>query len=250
MERRRQMALAECYLELELYQDALKLLESWPPGGGVSWTRHRALSYLGRPDEAREAIESLEGKTAEDRILRSVLRVSQAREGGDFEAARKALQSALGEIERGSPDWARLKRSEIALQIEAGDMAALESAAGDLAGGFDGHVAGVAFWGRALGRLLAGKREEAVAAAREFLTRTDPEFTPLRMERLMMLHLTGELKDEALEAEARATPRSWQNDILFYLALVRGDRSVAERALQATPGHNFPYHAIRRFLGK
>jgi len=40
------------------------------------------------------------------------------------------------------------------------------------------------------------------------------------------------------------------NELLWYLALVTGDRARAERAAAATPGHNFPYHAIQRLLKK
>ncbi len=245
----RRMALAECCLELELYEDALKTLEGWPPHRGVLWIRHRALSFLGRADEARKAIEALEGQTPEDRLTRAILGASLSREEGDFAAAGKALEAALGQVDRGSPDWARLKRSEIALRIEGGETEALAALTDELAGSSEGHAAGVALWGRAIGRLLAGKRDEAAAAAREFLSRTDPEFTPLRMERLMMLHLAGQLKEEALEEEVRALSRTWQNDLLYYMALSRGgDRALAERALRATPGRNFPYHAIRRLL--
>jgi tetratricopeptide (TPR) repeat protein len=249
LERARQMTLAECNLELELYPDALKILQEWPPVPGAVWVRHRALSYQGRVDEARKAIESLEGKTLEERLLRATLEASLAREEGDFAAAGKALESAAGAVERGTSEWAKIKRSEIALRIESGDVAALAAVAEELSGASGGHVKGVAFWGRAMARLLAGRREEAAAAAREFLSQTDPEYTPLRMERLMMLHLAGEIKDEAFEAEVRSTPRSWQNDLLYYRALAKGDRPTAERALQATPGRNFPYYAIRRLLG-
>jgi tetratricopeptide (TPR) repeat protein len=249
LEKRRQLALAESYLDLELYEDALKTVESWPAIGRAVWVRHRALSYLGRPEEARKVVGEMEGEDEGARLLQSTLRASLAREGGDFEAARGLLEEALRQVEPGGASWARLKRSEIALSIEAGDRARLEAVAGELSKHAGEYVTGVAPWGRAMGRLLAGEREGAAAAAREFLERTDPEFTPLRMERLMMLRMVGELKDEALEAEIRELPRAWQNDLLYYLALARGDRSLAERALEATPGHNFPYHAIRRLLG-
>ncbi len=245
----RQMALAECYLELELYEEALRLVEGCPSSGGVVRTRHRALCYLGRPEEARRAVEGFEGNSPEDRLLRSVLLASQAREEGDFDAAGKMLESASAWVETGSSDWAKLKRSEIALRIESGEVEGLEAVAGELARGPDAHVAGVALWGRVIGMLMGDRREEAGRAARDFLSRVDPEFTPLRLERLMMLHLVGEVGDEALEDELRSLPRSWQNDLLYYLALARGgDRGTAERALKATPGRNFPYHAIRRLV--
>jgi hypothetical protein len=37
----------------------------------------------------------------------------------------------------------------------------------------------------------------------EFLAKTDKEYSPLRLERMMMRHLVGELKDADLEAEAK-----------------------------------------------
>lgn len=250
LERARQLVFAECDLELELYPEALKVVQEWPPLPGVARLRHRALSYLGRPDEARKAVEALEGKTAEERHVRAMMEVSLLREEGDFAAAGKALESAAREAQKGSSEWARIKRSEIALRIESGEDAALMAVVDELSGVPGAHVKGVAQWGRAIALLQAGKKEEAGAAALEFLSRTDPEYTPLRMERVMMLHLAGKVKDEIFEAEVRVVPRGWQNDMLYYLALARGDRSVAERALQATPGRNFPYHAIRRLLAR
>ncbi len=248
LEQQRQLILAECYLELELYEDALKAVEGWPAAGRAVWVRHRALSYLGRPEEARKVVADMQEEDPGARQFKATLQASLAREEGDFDAARRSLEEALRPLEPGGADWARLRRSEIALCIETGDGARLEAVSDELSKHAEGHVAGVALWGRAMARLLAGDREGAAAAAREFLERTDREFTPLRMERLMMLHLAGELKDEILEAEIRELPRSWQNDLLYYLSLARGDRSLAERALQATSGHNFPYHAIRRLL--
>jgi len=245
----RRLALAECCLELERYEESLKILEGAPAGGGVSWIRHRALSFLDRLEEARREVESLPEDNPEHRLLRAILETSLARERGDFEAAGRSLEAALGQAPGGTSDWARLKRSEIALRIEAGEVEALEKTAQELAGSPEGHAAGVALWGQALARLLAGRREEARESAGTFLARTDPEFTPLRMERLMMLHLAGRIGDDALEAEIEALSRTWQNDLLYYLALSRGgDRDLAERALRATPGRNFPYHAIRRLL--
>lgn len=246
LEAGRRLALAECCLELERYEEALRILEGAPSGGGVSWIRHRALSYLDRADEARREVEALPESQS---LMRAILEISLARESGDFESAGRSLQAALSRVGDGTSDWARLKRSEIALRIEAGDTVALDRVTDELVGVSEAHVAGVALWGRAIARLLVGKKEEAVAAAGEFLAGVNPEFTPLRMERLMMLHLAGRIADEALEAEIPSLSRTWQNDLLYYLALVRGgDRRLAERALQATPGRNFPYHAIRRLL--
>ena len=64
----------------------------------------------------------------------------------------------------------------------------------------------------------------------------------------MMRHLAGELKTADLETEAALLSRFHANDLLWYLALESGDRARAERALAATPGHNYPYHSIRRLL--
>ena len=72
----------------------------------------------------------------------------------------------------------------------------------------------------------------------------------MRLERMMMRHLIGELKDADLDAEVRRLSRFHANDVLWYLALATGDRAWAEKAAAATPGHNYPYHAIQRLLKK
>jgi hypothetical protein len=67
---------------------------------------------------------------------------------------------------------------------------------------------------------------------------------------MMMRHLVGELKDADLDAEAKRLSRFHANDLLYYLALATGDPARAEAALAATPGHNYPYYALRRLTKK
>ena len=97
---------------------------------------------------------------------------------------------------------------------------------------------------------MAGKREEAVADAKEFLGRVDRELGALRHEILMMEHLMGSRKESDFEIEVKALTRPRVNDLYFYLAISTGKPEWAKKALEATPGHNFPYHAIRRLLQK
>lgn len=200
--------LAEVYLDLERYDDALKILSE-----DAIWGRHRALVYLGRGDEARKL-------TSDPYIL-----AGQLREEGDFAGAAKLLATTSGD---------RTKRAEMSLAVESGDLAKLD---------------GDAYF-RAIGHLLGGRRDQAVASGWEFLAKTDKEFSPLRLERMMMRHLVGELKDADLEAEAKLLSRFHANDLLWYLALATGDRAWAEKAAASTPGRNYPYHAIQRILKK
>jgi tetratricopeptide (TPR) repeat protein len=204
--------LAEVYLDLERYDDALKILSA-----DAVWGRHRALSYMGKGDEAKKLIGDRE----------PFILASQLREEGDFAGAAKILESQTGP---------RLKNARMSLAVESGDLATLD-ASDD------------AFF-RAIGALLAGQKDKAKAAAWEFLAKTDKEFAPLRLERMMMRHLIGELKDADLEAEVRRLSRFHANDVLWYLALASGDRAWAEKAAASTPGHNYPYHAIQRLLKK
>jgi thioredoxin-like negative regulator of GroEL len=235
--------LAEVYLDLERYDDALKLLPE-PSSSGALWGRHRALLYLGRADEARKL---LEGRP--DAEVAS-LRASQLREEGDFDGARKILDAYAATLPPGSADGPRVQRSFLSLAVEAGDLAALDAVAAALAADKDPQVQGEAAFARALGHLLAGRREPAKSAAWEFLAKTDKDFSPNRLERMMMRHLAGELKTADLEAEAKLLSRFHANDLLWYLALESGDRARAEQALAATPGHNYPYHSILRLLKK
>jgi thioredoxin-like negative regulator of GroEL len=217
--------LAETYLDLERYDDALKLLPE-PSDAGALWARHRILVYQGKGEEAKKLLEGRDPQEA------AALLAGQLREEGDFAGGAKALESVTG---------TRGLKARLSLAVEAGDLAALEAVAPQL-------PPEDAAFARAIGHLLAGRREAAQAAAWEFLAKTDKEFSPLRLERMMMRRLAGELKDADLEAEAKLVSRFHANDLFWFLALVTGDRAWAERALASTPGHNYPYHAIQRIL--
>lgn len=218
LNRGRRSDLAEVYLDLERYDDALKLLPD-ADDAGTLWARHRALVYLGKGDEARALVETRD----------PMLLAGQLREAGDFAGAAKILAEHPGP---------RAKKSELILAIESGDLAKVDALAED-----------DAFF-RAIAHLLGGRRDKAVSSAWEYLAKTDKEFAPLRLERMMMRHLVGELKDADLEAEVKLLSRFHANDVLWYLALATGDRAWAEKAAAATPGHNYPYHAIQRLLKK
>jgi tetratricopeptide (TPR) repeat protein len=207
------LARAETYLDLERYDDALKIL----PEDAV-WGRHRALVYLGKGEEAR--------KIADPYML-----AGQLREEGDFAGAAKIL---------GGIAETRARKAELILAIESGELARADV---DLPTD-DGPFL------RATVHLLAGRRDAAKSSAWEFLAKTDKEYSPLRLERMQMRHLIGELKDADLEAEAKLLSRFQANDVLWYLALATGDRAWAEKAAAATPGHNYPYHSIQRLLKK
>jgi tetratricopeptide (TPR) repeat protein len=235
--------LAELYLDLERYDDALKLLGDATDRGAL-WSRHRALVYSGKPEAA---LQLLEGRD-EDEV--ASLRASQRREAGDFAGAQKIIDTQSAKVPPGSPLWFQLRRSERQLAIESGDLARLEAVAAAFDGDKDRQTQAEGAYARAIGHLLAGRRDAAKAAAWEFLAKYGKESSTLRLERLMMSHLVGELKDADLEAEARLLSRFHANDLLWYLALVSGDRGRAEAALAATPGHNYPYHAIQRLLKK
>lgn len=201
--------LAEVYLDLERYEEALKIL----PEDAI-WGRHRALVYLGRGDEAR-------------RIGDPFMLAGQLREEGDFAGAARLLAAETGP---------RARKAEVILGIESGNLPEVDLATDD--GPFL----------RAIVHLVAGRRDAAKTAAWEFLAKTDKEFAPLRLERMMMRHLVGELKDADLEEEAKLLSRFHANDVYWYLALATGDRAWAEKAAASTPGHNYPYHAIQRLL--
>jgi tetratricopeptide (TPR) repeat protein len=211
LNRGRRDDLAEVYLDLERYEDALKILSE-----EALWGRHRALVYLGRGEEAKKLIGDRD----------PFMLAGQLREEGDFAGAARVLATTSGD---------RRKRAEMSLAVESGDLSKLDD--------------DDPFF-KAIGALLAGQKDKAKAAAWEFLAKTDKEFAPLRLERMMMRHLVGELKDADLEAEVRPLSRFHANDVLFYLALATGDRAWAEKAAASTPGHNYPYHAIQRLLKK
>ena len=233
--------LADVYLDLERYDDTLKLLND-PEDPGALWARHRALVYLGKGDEAKKLL----GLRDEKEI--ATLRAGQLREEGDFAGARAALD--VLKPEPGSPAWHRTRRAELLLAVESGDLAKLEAVAVELAADKDVQIQGEAIFARTLGALIAGQKDKAKTSAWEFLAKTDKEFSPLRLERMQMRHLVGELKDADLEAEVKLLSRFHANDVLWYLALATGDRAWAEKAAASTPGHNYPYHSIQRLLKK
>jgi tetratricopeptide (TPR) repeat protein len=235
--------LAEVYLDLERYEDALKVLPEASDRGSL-WARHRALAYMGKREEAAKL---LEGRDDDET---AALRAGQLREDGDFEGARKIIVAQEAKAEPHTPIWTQLRRSDRSLAIESGDLSRLEAIAADLAGEKEPQIQAEAAFTRALGALLLGRRESAKTAAWEFLAKCDKEFSPLRLELLMMRHLVGDLKDADLEAEAKLLSRFHANDLLWYLALASGDRARAQEALASTPGHNYPYHAIQRLLKK
>jgi tetratricopeptide (TPR) repeat protein len=236
--------LADVYIELERYADALKLLPENPTTPGALWSRHRALLYSGKPDEATRLLEGRDEDEAAN------LRISQLREAGDFEGARKILAAQIAKLSPGSAVGLQLRRSERQLAIESGDLARLEAVAASFDADPDRLTQAEGAWARAIAHLSAGRREAAKGAAWEFLEKYGRVLSTLRLERMMMRHLVGELKDADLEDEAKQLSRFQANDLLWYLALATGDRARAEAALAATPGHNYPYHAIRRLLPK
>lgn len=236
--------LADVYIDLERYDQALKLLAGVPERGTL-WSRHRALVYSGKVEEANRL---LEGKD-EDEV--ASLRAGQLREAGDFAGARKIIDAQAAKVPAGTPAGHGLRRSERALAVESGDLARIDAVAAAFDADQDRQVQAEGAFTRSLGHLLAGRREAARSAAWEFLAKADKESSSLRLERMMMRHLAGELKDADLEAEAKLLSRFHANDLLYYLALATGGaRDRAEAALAATPGQNYPYHAIRRLLKK
>ena len=235
------LELADVYLDLERYDDTLKLLAD-PDDPSTLWSRHRALVYLGKGDEAKKLLDRRDEKEI------ATLRAGQLREEGDFAGARAVLEKV--QPEPGSPAWHRMRRAELQLAIESGDQAKIDSVATELSADKDLQIQGEAIFARALAALLAGQKDKAKTSAWEFLAKTDKEFAPLRQERMMMRHLVGELKDADLEAEAKLLSRFHANDLLWYLALATGDRAWAEKAAASTPGHNYPYHSIQRLLKK
>lgn len=233
--------LAEVYLDLERYGDALKLLPD-AKDAGTLWARHRALVYLGKGAEAKKLFEGRDEREV------ATLLAGQLREEGDFPGARTLLESM--KPEPGSPAWHRVLRSRLSLAIESGDFATLDPVVGELAADRDAQIQGEGLFARALGHLLQGRADAAKATAWEFLAKTDKEFSPLRLERMMMRHLVGDLNVDALEDEIKLLSRFHANDLLWYLALATGTRTYAERAAESTPGHNYPYHSIQRLLKK
>ncbi len=240
----RRFTLTECYLDLERFEDALKLLAADPDAakGGRLWAKHRALFYAGKPEEA---LQLLEGR---DDLETASLRAMQLREQGDFDAARAALAAQAGKVQPGTPPWYRLKRAQLSLALEANRPGELEQAAGELADDAEPQAQGEGLYGKALAQLLAGREEAARTAAWRFLAKCPKDYSPLRLERLAMRHLAGELKEADLEAEAKRLSRFHANDLYAYLALATKSRAWAEKAAASTPGRNYPYHLIQRLL--
>jgi hypothetical protein len=101
-----------------------------------------------------------------------------------------------------------------------------------------------------IGHLEAGSRDDAAVAAKEALERMDRRYGLLRHKLWMFQHFLGQRKDEELAEEAKRVHRFYANEIYYYLALSTEKKAWAEKALESTVGHDFPYHAIRRRLGK
>src|SRR5439155_1610265 len=101
-----------------------------------------------------------------------------------------------------SLDFLRIRQAKIQIHLESGDLARVETEAADLSRCGSDMTAGSARYYLVLGRLMAGKRDEAVAAANEFLGTMDILLGPLRSESLIMQHLAGTRKIEDLVGEA------------------------------------------------
>lgn len=253
LEAARPVLLAEVLLDLERYPEALKLLEDRPPDPAVLYNRHRALVQMGRPDEARRVFEVAQPGSPVTNTLaiyRAQALAGQEREAGRFDDSLRFLDEARARMDPASVDALRLRRSALNVLLESGDLARLEAETAELVKVTDPRVSGEAIWYRAIARLIAGKRELAVADAREFLGKVDRRLGRLRHEILMMEHLTGARTAADLETEAKALTRFRVNDLYFYLAVATGKPEWAAKALEATPGHNFPYHSIQRLLKK
>lgn len=248
LELSRKRTLAEAYLEVGRYEDSLRLLDLLEPDLIALQARFRALSYLGKTEEALGLLASLPADDPQARVTGAILRASQEREGGAFDAAENILKKALAGEPDDSPARLRLRRSLLALYVEAGKTDLLIQEAERLASEARASYVTQAMWYRAMGLLLAGRQAEAKAAAKAFLERVPSEYAPFRQERLMMSHLAGEASVDGVAEEAAATSRVRANDLYFYLAAATGERKWAQQALESTPKHNFPYHAIQRFL--
>lgn len=237
MEQRRRLALAECLMDLERYDEALKLLGE----DSSVWGRHRALRYGGKEKEAEALLTKLAPREA------LPFRVTRLREEGDFDGARAAIEA--WRKEHPEDRW-KAARADFSVAVEAGDIPRAVAAAEELAGAPDVQLRGEGLAYRVPALLLAGRRDEALAAAADFLDKTDPELSAIRLERLQMLHLTGKASTSDVEAEAKRVSRVRANDLYWFLAAASGDRAWAEKGLGASPGRNFPYHSLKRLAGK
>ena len=247
--------LAWCYIALEQFKDALELLRDQPNHSSVLRIRDKALRYLGRGEEADRLLEELEGTAQDDLRLKAgitYIRSGVFREEGDFARAFKAFKKIREELS-GEPGGSLfMDRAELALLLEADEGERLEKAATDLASKSrsKGKWHGDALWYRTVVQLQAGRREDALATAKEFFESVDLDFSPLRLEILMMRQLIGEVEVADVEKEAKQVSRFRSNVLYYFLALSTGDRTWAERAKEATYGRNFPYHSIQRLLKK
>lgn len=252
-EANRIVRLAECYMDLEQFQNALALLRDQPLRPAVLQLRYKALRYLGREKEAQAILDRVSAAAKDNPDLQaqlSFLRASKLRENGKFDEA----SAEFGKIRKalaGDKGFLRVvDRSELLLFLEAGRLAELEKAATALAGKSGGKVHGDALWYLAVAQLEAGRAEAAKATAATYLENVDRDYSPLRLQTLMMRQLAGEISAEEVRKEAALVSRFRANDIYFFLALSTGDRSWAERAKEATPGRNAPAHAIDRLLAR
>ncbi len=240
LDEQRKASLAECLLDLERYDDALRLL-----GDGRDprrlWARHRALRYGGRDAEAEALLKDVDPKELWP------FRVTQGREAGDFEGAKKTIDVRFKEA---PGDRLKLVRAAMSISADTGDAATLEALAGELAAGTDVQLRAEGMVYRAIALLQLGKAEEAKRQAETFLAKTDPELSAIRLDRLQMLRLAGRATDADLETEAKRVSHFHANDLYWFLAVVTGDKAWAEKGLAATPGRNFPYHALKRLAGK
>jgi tetratricopeptide (TPR) repeat protein len=235
LDERRRVALAEALLDLERYDDALALLPAGARDPRTLFNRHRALRYGGKAAEAEKLLASLDPEQA------WTFRVTQLREDGDFDGARRLI----AERKPASPAEAgRIARAVLTLAVESGGLARVEVVAAEQADVPE------AVWFRAVGALLAGRRADAEKAAADFLAKADPKAASLRQFVLTMRLLLGKAKADELEAEAKRLPRFQSADLYFFLALATGEKAWAAKGLEATPGRNFPYHALQRLAGR
>ena len=203
--------------------------------------------------QADRILDQLAGVAKDDLRLRAevaYLRAGALREDGDFAGAFKAFKEIREALSGDPMGTLFMDRAELALLLEAGEEERLEKAASDLATKAQGKWQGDALWYRAVAQLLAGRREDARGTAEEFLDTVDRDFSPLRLEILMMRQLAGEVDVPTVEKEAKQISRFRANMLYFFLALSTGDRTWAERARAVTPGRNIPYHSIGRLLEK
>jgi tetratricopeptide (TPR) repeat protein len=246
----RRQILAECYLDLERYEEALRAAEGSRPDVRL---RFRILARLGRQDEAARALDELREKARSDataRVQLAQLEAIRKREDGDFAGARAILEAARAGLEASSSEAFVLTRSMLLVDLEAGDVLRLLSHAETLADSRSPTQRAEALWYRMIGHLEAGSRDDAAVAAKEALERMDRRYGLLRHKLWMFQHFLGQRKDEELAEEAKRVHRFYANEIYYYLALSTEKKAWAEKALESTVGHDFPYHAIRRRLGK